>query len=126
MPYGYTVSLWVASATAGAHFGSSSGSEIFAFAAGAILAFLLFGLVAKAELPHEAPKPVSSAVVLNVTPLPSLAVAPQCLLVPAKGVGFAVASFAVTIVYAVSVTLFLQLTARAAESGTAPPAGVPE
>ncbi|MDQ3809600.1 MAG: hypothetical protein M3336_04850 [Chloroflexota bacterium] len=112
VPYGYTVSLWTASAVPTAHFGPPGGGEIAAFVAGALVAFLLVGAVARVDLAHQVPSPVSSAIVLNILPMLALALAPVSLLVAWKPVGFCVASFLVTLGYAIGVTVFLELAVR--------------
>jgi hypothetical protein len=112
VPYGYTVSLWTASSVPAAHFGPPGGGEIVAFVAGAMLAFLLVGAVARVDLAHQVPSPVSSAIVLNIQPLLALVLAPVSLLAPWKPAGFGLASFLVTLGYAIGVTVFLEVAAR--------------
>lgn len=109
VPYGYTVTLWTASAVASAHFGSAHWGEIVGFVLGAMSAFLLLALFGRPPAGHAVPRPVSSVVVANALPLLALVVTPVSLLAPWPPLGFWASSFAATLVYALSLTLFLRM-----------------
>lgn len=112
MPYGYTISIWTAGSLASFHFGRPDPLDIVAFAAGAVIAFLLVGGFALRDLSHSVPHPVSSAIVLNILPLIAVCLAPVGFLAAWAPLGFGSASFLVTLGYAIGATAFLEIMAR--------------
>jgi hypothetical protein len=106
VPYGYTVALWSAGAMAVADHGLPKRLDVVLFAAGAVAAFLVLGLIGRAYLDREVPMHVSSHVVANMFPLlVAVAVAAVPLRAVAKPAAFAAASFITTTAYILSITV---------------------
>jgi len=109
VPYGYTLSLWAASALAGLHFGSPGLADIASFVIGAVAGFLLLAGWSHHQLGPRVPQPVSSQVTRNALPLVSLAVSPVGWLVPWSAMGYAVSGFVATLGYALTLSFFIRV-----------------
>lgn len=82
-PYGYTISVWTAGATALAHFGMPSLADILAFALGAVGAFLVMAFWGRRYVGQEVPGHVPSIIIANgVALIVAVVVSMVCTLLP--------------------------------------------
>src|SRR5258707_2259850 len=100
LPYGYTVTLWCAAAVTVADHGLPGRVDIVLFAAGAVAAFLLLGLIGSGHLDREVPMRVPRTLVANAFPVVvALVIAMLPLGKGGKSAAFVAASFTSTVCY---------------------------